>query len=90
MGLAVGLAFALVGRAVVGCANFAAVGYARGCGLMRGLGLLVGWMAVLTVARRGLGVLVGMSHLCCGARLGVVWAAWRNVHGVCGAAVKGS
>ena len=50
VGLAVGLAFALVGVAVGGCASFAAAGCARGCGLMRGLGLLVGWMAILTVA----------------------------------------
>ena len=50
VGLAMSLAFALAGVAVGGCASFAADGGARGCDLVPGLGLLVGSMALLTVA----------------------------------------
>ena len=59
-GLAVSLAFALVGVAVGGFASFAADGGAKGWGLVLGLELLGGRVVVRTAARRGVVALVGM------------------------------
>ena len=73
-GLAVSLAFALVGVAVGGFANFAADGGAKGWGLVLGFELLVGGVVLRTAAERGLVALVGMLDRCCGTRLREVCA----------------
>ena len=74
VGVALGLAFALAERACVGCANLTAGCCARGCGLMQGLGPLVGGLVLCTVVGWGLGVLAGVRARCIevGLRLGVV------------------